>query len=118
MRLIDADALSQYFGDAIVCNMLCKNPMHTQKGCDGNCTYDKNSEALGVIGEAQRIIDNAPTIEAAPVVHGEWIEKTPETQYQYVHPLKYKCSNCGFLAQYNGWRYCPDCGCKIDKEGE
>lgn len=49
-----------------------------------------------------------------PVVHGAWVEKTPETEYQYVHPLKYKCSICGFLAHYNGWRHCPDCGARMD----
>ena len=59
-------------------------------------------------------IDRSPTIDAAPVVRGRWVGKTPETRHEYVYPLNYKCSNCGFLAKYDGWRYCPNCGAKMD----
>lgn len=48
------------------------------------------------------------------VVRGRWVGKTPETRHEYVYPLNYKCSNCGFLAKYDGWRYCPNCGAKMD----
>ena len=33
---IDADGLDE----EIRCEM-CKNPMHTDRGCDGNCEYDE-----------------------------------------------------------------------------
>ena len=33
---IDADGLDE----EIRCEM-CKNPMHTDRGCDGNCKYDE-----------------------------------------------------------------------------
>ena len=51
------------------------------------------------------------------VVRGRWVGKTQETRYEYVYPLNYKCSNCGFLAKYDGWRYCPNCGAKMESEG-
>lgn len=60
------------------------------------------------------IIDRQPTIEAEPVVHGEWIiERSPVE-------AEIKCSECGYSyidadsyakAEYN---YCPNCGAKMD----
>ena len=57
---------------------------------------------------------NAPTIDAEPVVHGEWIiERSPVE-------AEIKCSECGYSyidadsyakAEYN---YCPNCGAKMD----
>ena len=57
-----------------------------------------------------REIENAPTIDAVPVVHGEWIEISDDP----LHGLK-KCSNCGELSCCLA-NYCPDCGAKMDGE--
>ena len=52
-------------------------------------------------------------IEYAPVKHGRWEHKKHKlfgNEYDYI------CSTCGCdyaLAQY---RYCPNCGCKMDLE--
>lgn len=65
-------------------------------------------------------IDEAPTIDAVPVVHGRWIEM------ERVH--YFKCSRCRNPIPYKfGWRlydgvvankryynYCPNCGAKMD----
>ena len=69
-------------------------------------------------------IENAPAIDAIPVVHGKWI---PEDA---IH----KCTECGFGMFMNmGYyfmdgecifsggetfmhNYCPNCGAKMDKE--
>lgn len=49
------------------------------------------------------LISKEPTAEAAEVVHGEWIEgKSLE-----------KCSICGKKG-FPDWRYCPNCGAKMD----
>ena len=62
MRLIDADVHE------------CWACVHNNCGCDTWCDY-------GEAFELREDVKNAPTIEAVPVVHGEWING--------------KCSNCG-----------------------
>lgn len=71
-------------------------------------------------------IDNAPTIEAAPVVHGRWVDRYGG---KYANPI-YDCSECGKSALYKpeidelGTDHfvqvlsdaCPNCGTKMDKE--
>ena len=56
----------------------------------------------------------APTVDAVPVVHGRWIEKSAPARKIY-----FECSHCG--AQENkhtaikGY-YCWRCGAKMDGE--
>lgn len=58
-------------------------------------------------------IDNAPTADVAPVVHGQWEWDTEDV---------YECSNCGeksHVKEVMGqpvWDYCPNCGCRMDGE--
>lgn len=98
MRLIDADALSK--------------PIYAE---DDNITGDgmTYSEMDGYndgIDEAWRRIENAPTIDAVPVTHGEWIED----DYGYN-----RCSACGWEwdEPESVSPYCPHCGAKME-EGE
>lgn len=53
-------------------------------------------------------IEEAPTVEAAPVIHGRWIPCENGGYY---------CSNCdtrvAFLVHN---KYCPNCGAKMDGE--
>lgn len=60
------------------------------------------------------MIDDAPTADATPVVHGHWIGK-PLAGYSTV-----KCSACGsaFVENNGKWKYCPDCGAKMDEVTE
>lgn len=60
-------------------------------------------------------IENFPTADVVPVVHGEWVE--------YPRPYYFKCSNCKYTVPhkkanlFNGKReynYCPHCGAKMD----
>ncbi len=49
------------------------------------------------------------TIDAVPVVHGEWVERA----------LRPTCSLCGFSgslidAPISPFKYCPNCGAKMD----
>lgn len=87
MRLIDADAL--------------KN--------DLTRFYDN-------VVTAKQLIDEQPTVEAEPVVHGRWM--TCEDGWGDLH---YQCSECGcewFLEDGspadNDMNYCPNCGAKMD----
>ena len=99
MRLIDADALLNELGD------IWKIP----KDWDGD--IDETCET------AFDVIENAPTVEAIPVVHGEWkIGSKP------------RCSVCGksALREYdlNDWlsyvpsNFCPNCGADMRKKVE
>ena len=63
-------------------------------------------------------IDNAPTIEAEPVKHGEW-EAHKKTVGEMMYIKGMKCSECNHTYTIRGdWNYCPNCGAKMDKEKE
>ena len=57
------------------------------------------------------MIEDMPTADVAPVVHGRWIE-----QEKYTFGVMYDCSICGDRILDNGhsWNYCPNCGAKMD----
>lgn len=59
-------------------------------------------------------IDNTPTVDAEPVRHGHWLGK-PIAGYATV-----RCSNCksAFLENKGIWKYCPNCGTKMDEEAK
>ena len=65
------------------------------------------------IADILNILDEAPTVDAAPVVHGQW-EKHPN-MYGFV-----RCSECRDCVVWDEWvnnekwKYCPNCGAKMD----
>ena len=72
---------------------------------DGNySTYDDTS--------IMEIIDEQPTVEAKPVVHGEWIK-----QKECIDT--WKCTNCGEVEKVPTcmgepmYNFCPNCGCDM-----
>ena len=97
MRLIDADALKKSIK---------------------NMPNDYYGDLC--IGDAIKEIDNAPTIDAAPVVRGEWILQG-ENEHDYETSLEEKCSLCGrYVYRYDTQpqdNYCPNCGAKMESEG-
>ena len=63
----------------------------------------------------RRVIDEAPTVDAAPVVHGRF-EPCFDENGNWRQGFA-KCSNCGkeYYAQVvNRYDYCPRCGAKMD----
>ena len=60
--------------------------------------------------------NNAPTIDAQPVIHGEWLG-TEYDGYSDGFPVytTWKCSNCGaeFEREDMDFYYCPNCGAKM-----
>lgn len=64
----------------------------------------------GGIKKALRVIEQAPTIDAEPVRHGEWIN--PRLN-KYGHPC-HQCNQCLFVASQKDRHFCPDCGAKMD----
>ena len=69
--------------------------------------------------KAIRVVKNAPTIEAEPVRHGKFIG-TEYDGYADGNPVYYewKCSECGCVFEEDEptYRYCPNCGARMDKE--
>ena len=66
---------------------------------------------------SQDEVDNAPTIEAEPVRHGKWLfEEYPDGYYHS------KCSLCNSWfsedAFLNPYKYCPNCGACMIKQGD
>lgn len=96
-RLIDADALKE------VWTIASPEPI--------------SADAAEVLAS----IDNAPTVDAVPVVRGKLkpVKYTAHCScgrsYETYH---YSCSACNHIsyAQPYGLNYCPNCGAKMDKE--
>ena len=63
-------------------------------------------------GAAQSLIDAQPTVEAVPVVHGEWVN---EYINRYGHPC-HCCSVCGFHASHQDKNFCPECEADMRKK--
>lgn len=92
-RLIDADALSVRLLDATY--------------------YDSQDEDI-----VWQMVQDAPTIEAKPVVHGEWLD----APYVYFGAKRYLCSECKDSEFWEARfvivkeNFCPNCG--ADMRGE
>ena len=79
-------------------------------------------------------INNANTIEAEPVKHGHWVAKRKEDCFDGEEPFEVGmengeplascyCSECGeWLVASDEYsvkgRYCPNCGAKMESDGE
>lgn len=76
--------------------------------------HEKRAEEANMTGDrvvcvswhdAVVLLKNAPTIDAEPVRHGQWIRE-PNCWY--------RCSECGShypsIADNMNYHYCPDCG--------
>ena len=66
------------------------------------------------------LIDKVPTIDAVPVVHGRWIDMYEDETTEGL----WRCSVCGSDRYFDiltpeecGCYYCPNCGAKMDGEG-
>lgn len=98
MRLIDADALKRE------CEKLPR-------------VLDDEFIHFVKVKDITKTINNAPTIEAEPVRHGEWIE--PE---EYTGHTEWHCSYCGdvvyTICGYPSADYCPNCGAKMEGKNE
>lgn len=61
---------------------------------------------------ATLILREAPTIDVAPVKHGQW-ERVIPSKSAAKWSTKMSCSNC-HSAGYAHHKYCPNCGAKMD----
>lgn len=77
-------------------------------------TSDECHVARVVALEAANEIESLPAVDAAPVVHGRWIEKP------FLLGTTRECSKCGdyYGMPHGVFNYCPNCGAKMDLEGK
>lgn len=99
MRLIDADFFIEDIKTEIINLYL--------DGLKG--TPRSNEELYQIIDR----INEQPTVDAVPVVHGRWIFK--ENMIRSPYAKNAYCSEC--LEEISCCsRYCPNCGAKMDKK--
>lgn len=108
-RPIDTDALLKEIGE------LKKSPWYN--GENGNYERIVRADAIGVVVDL--CIKAAPTLDYAPVRHGEWVDEIEPNAVtasgREVHV--FRCSACDFTWANNVihyFKYCPNCGAKMD----
>lgn len=64
-------------------------------------------------------VEDAPAVEAKPVVHGEWIDTQPEYHNGYRNSA-HRCSNCSdyYTTEPEDLFFCPRCGADMRKKVE
>ena len=113
MRLIDADALEQFFLD----ESKRLRAMLNSPDCDEETKQYIKSFAP-TVEWARKTVHHCSTIDAIPVVHGRWgaiFEKLWNVEFEVV--TGFECSNCGHLEGFES-NYCPNCGAKMDGEAD
>ena len=83
------------------------------KECHGECQFCNHARYTGADGKREygcALINDAPAVDAAPVVHGRW-----ESASAWAGIPTWMCNKChtGFGRK---WKYCPNCGARMDKE--
>ena len=78
--------------------------------------YDRQHQ--GQPGGARKIMEDAPAVDAAPVVHGHWKQTDAYPHWLYcMNCYKKFVPNVEWIELYNiPTNYCPNCGAKMDKE--
>ena len=78
-------------------------------------------EADAITMKGVAIINQFPSADVAPVVHGEWI-LVGTNEHDYETSVEEKCSLCGrYVYRYDTQpqdNYCPNCGAKMDAKSE
>ncbi len=105
MRLIDTDALTTELNAA-------KEEFETGENADKSVIVNGAMIVSAVNEFFIKTIADAPTVDAAPVVHGKWITRCVFDENPF------ECSECGNSTNVVGYKICPYCGAKMDKEDE
>ena len=106
MRLIDADALKDTLYEV----------MDKYDGYDPD-----DGKIIQGLMEADELINTALTIEAAPVVHGRWIEDDARG-CRCCSVCEFEVHDDASHVMFGDWRiapkYCPNCGARMDGDGD
>lgn len=104
-RLIDANKIVE------VAEHAYKEWNLAMAAADGQRQINQVYKMKELCKAVKAVADAAPTVDAAPVVHGQW-RRFINGDGEY----KYLCSVCEKMITYEmgGAKYCPDCGAKMD----
>jgi hypothetical protein len=102
--------MSDYIGRETLIGKVEKHYCAPCKGQGGDLGGDWCRSC--VINSVLEKVRGIPAADVVPVAHGEWIERA----------LRPTCSLCGFSgslidAPISPFKYCPNCGAKMDKTG-
>lgn len=86
--------------------------------------YDESGCGVDYMAVSVEVLNNAPTLDVAPVRHGRWVDS--DIKYAVTellegeYPETLTCSICGFKHKFADeygysciWHYCPNCGAKM-----
>ena len=109
MRLIDGDRLYE-----ILKNRMKQIPFVEE---DRDMFYHQSGYNCAMTG-AYIEVEKAPTIEAVPVVHGEWIKIDGDWKNQTTGEsvTVHQCSRCGSYFLSDPYNFCPHCGADMRKK--
>ena len=82
-------------------------------------TWGRQKSEKVRMGLLHRDLDAIPAVDAATVVHGQWLEKrwTTECDWCVINHRALVCTACSVeIANGEETPYCPYCGAKMDKE--
>lgn len=102
VRLIDANALRK----RMFSYYSCVDENSSKEYYKGETLM--NYEVADMIEDC---IDNAPTVDAEPVVHGHWVK------HNFLGHDQFACSECQTLGSPQ-WKRCPVCEAKMDGGNE
>ena len=65
----------------------------------------------------REIIESVPAADVAPVRHGRWVDKIVD-ENEVIQPWmkRYYCSECLEGGSQSWFKFCPNCGAKMDEE--
>ena len=70
--------------------------------------YGTDREKYDAWEEILDALENLPAADVAPVVHGRWVSNgIPDS-------ILSGCSACGFSCGASSFRYCPNCGARMN----
>lgn len=70
--------------------------------------YDEAGFSMEYNAVPTEEIKNAPTVDAVPVVRGEWVG--------IEYDMFFKCSRCGHTTDYMLTNFCSNCGADMRKK--
>lgn len=78
--------------------------------------HDAIQQIMLVIDKERKLLNDAAA-DVAQVRHGRWETEIITDAYGLKHAC-YACSVCGVANDDDEFDFCPNCGAKMDKEGE
>ena len=95
-EVIDGNKLAHSIHDKLCDHLYCRD-----------CSMNINGEC-----KVEKWLDDAPTIDAVSMVHGEWMPIIEANEFGEVYQVGIYCSECGetLVCEAN---FCPNCGAKM-----